>query len=195
MNTFEKCKDKEKNLSYNLIIRILGKLKNKLLSLISIIAQNDTSLPVTTFPWFHRMSTLPWWYFMKVTEKTPNLEDPYLDFCNSVWPHLCIVGKIFLLAKTFQKTPKSENSQKYTKNEFLICTSVFIYNSRVRLKYATFCIATRMYSSCTRLLFLQPTYTSWKCQKNMNFETWVVWVVMQLTPSIVTTLSSTLTLH
>ena len=32
-----------------------------------VIAQNDTSPLVTTFPWFFRMSTLPWWHFMKVT--------------------------------------------------------------------------------------------------------------------------------
>ena len=56
----------------------------------------------------------------KVTKKTPNLEETYLEFCNSVWPHLHTVGKIFLLAKTFQKTPKSENAQKYPKNEFFL---------------------------------------------------------------------------
>ena len=55
-----------------------------------------------------------------------------------------------------------------------------------------FYIATCVYSSCMRLLYLQPMYASWKCQKNTYFE---IWVVMQLTPSSVTTLSSTLTLH
>ena len=48
------------------------------------IPQNGTSLPVTTFPWFCCMSKLPWRHFMKVTEKTSNLEDPYMEFRNSV---------------------------------------------------------------------------------------------------------------
>ena len=128
----------------------------------------------------------------KSLKKKPNLEDPYLEFCHFVWPHIYTVGKIFLLAKTFQKTPKTENAQKYPKSEFLMCTQislkethvrtwVAIYNSRVCLKYATFYIATYV---C--LL---------KMSKNMYFEIWVVWVVMQLTHLVVTTLSSTLTLH
>ena len=55
---------------------------------------------------------------MKVTENRPNLEDPYIEFCNSVWPHLYTIEKILQLAKTFRKTPKFENAQKYPKNEF-----------------------------------------------------------------------------
>ena len=55
---------------------------------------------------------------MKVIEKIANLEDPYIEFYNSIWSHLYTVGKVFMLAKTFQKTPKSENAQKYPKNEF-----------------------------------------------------------------------------
>ena len=50
-------------------------------------------------------------------------------------------------------------------------------------------------SSCMGLLFLQPAYASSKCQKNAYFEIRVVWVVMQMTPSVVNTLSSTLTLY
>ena len=122
----------------------------------SVIAQNDTLLPVTTFPWFRHMSTLPWWHFMKVIEKTPKLEDWYLELCNSVWPQLYTVGNIFLFAKTFQKTPKSEHAQKYPKNEFFdvyasflkethVHTRLAIYNTRVHLKYVTFCIDTRVY--------------------------------------------------
>ena len=42
---------------------------------------------------------------------------------------------------------------------------------------------------------LKPTYISCRCQKNTFFEIWVVWVVMQLTPSVITTLYSTLYLH
>ena len=90
-----------------------------------VIAQNDTSLPVTTFPWLCCMSTLLWWHFMKVTEKTPNLEDPYLELCNSIWPHLYTIGKVSELAKTFLKTPKSENFYKYPKNEIFWCICEF----------------------------------------------------------------------
>ena len=122
----------------------------------TVIAQNDTSLPMTTFPWFRRMSILPWRHFMKVTEKTPNLEESYLELCNSVWPHICTVGKVFVSTKTFQKTPKSKNAQKYPKNEFFdvyvsflketrVRMRLSLYNSHVRLKYATFCIATHIY--------------------------------------------------
>ena len=142
---------------------------------------------------------------LKVTKKTPNLEDPYLEFCNFVWPHLCIVGKIFLLAKTFQKTPKSENAQKCPKNEFLMCTRLSLrkpaYVHELLYIIVAYTLNTWIFalqpvytSSCTWLLFLQPAYASWKCQTNTNFEIRVVWVVMQLTPSVVTTLSSTLTL-
>ena len=75
-----------------------------------------------------RMSTLPWLHFMKVTEKAPILEDPYLEFCNSVWPLLYTVGKVFESEKPSQKTPKYENSQKYPKNENLwpICDFSFM---------------------------------------------------------------------
>ena len=41
-----------------------------------VIAQNDTSLPVITFPWFCRMSTFPWRHFMKVIES--HWKDTYL---------------------------------------------------------------------------------------------------------------------
>ena len=51
---------------------------------------------------------------LNVTKKTPKLEDPYLQLCNSIWPHLYTIGMISLLAKTFKKTPKYENAQKYS---------------------------------------------------------------------------------
>ena len=47
----------------------------------------------------------------------------------------------------------------------------------------------------TQLLSLKPTYFLCRCQKKMFHKFWVVWVVMQLTPSVVTTLSSTLYLQ
>ena len=62
--------------------------------------------------------------------------------------------------------------------ETRICMRLAIYNTHIRLKYMNFCIATDVSTTL-------DTY----------FEIWVVWVVMQLTPSVVTTLSSTLTLH
>ena len=80
------------------------------------------------------------WHFhdntsWKVTEKTPNLEDPYIEFCNSIWPHLYTVGNIFLLAKHFQKTPKSENAQKCPKMSFLsireLLSMIATYDTRV----------------------------------------------------------------
>ena len=74
-------------------------------------------------------------------------------------------------------------------------TQLAIYNTRICPKYVTFCIATRVYLLHMRLMSLQPAYSSQKCQKNTFFKIRVVWVVMQLTPSVVTTLSSTLTLH
>ena len=66
-----------------------------------------------------------------------------------------------------------------------------------------------MYALNMRLFTLQPMYTSCICdcclhnlrippenvKKNTFFEIRVVWVVMQLTPSVVTTLSLTLSLH
>ena len=89
---------------YN-VFRLLSSPLTSYINLIheeaSVIAQNDTSLPVTTFLCFCCMSTLPWRHFKRVTEKIPNLEDPYLEFCNSIWPHLYIIGKISVLAKTF----------------------------------------------------------------------------------------------
>ena len=61
-----------------------------------------------------------------------------------------------MLAKTFQKTPKSEDAQKYPKNEFFdVCASFLketrvrtrlaIYNTHVCLKYMNFFIATGVY--------------------------------------------------
>ena len=92
---------------------------------------------------------------MKVTEKTPKLEDPYLYLCNSILPHLYTIGKVLQLDKNFQKTPKYENAQKYPKNEFFdvymsflketrVRMRVAIYNSHICLKYATFYITTRV---------------------------------------------------
>ena len=78
--------------------------------------------------------------------------------------------------------------------ETRVCTRLALDNTRVCLKYATFCIETCVYLlmyatvSKTHLFLL-------KIQKNTYFEIRIVWVVMQLTPSVVTTLSSTLTLH
>ena len=76
-----------------------------------------------------------------------------------------------------------------------VCYTLAIYNTHVCLKYVTFCIETHVY------LLLYTTVVSairvhlLKMSKNTYFEIWVVWVVMQPTPSVVTTLSSTLTLH
>ena len=56
----------------------------------------------------------------------------------------------------------------------------------------TIYIETHVYLLHMWLLSPQPVYSSWKCQKNTFFEIWVVWLVMQLTPSVVTTLSLTL---
>ena len=76
-----------------------------------------------------------------------------------------------------------------------VCTRLAIYNTHVCLKYVTFCIATYVY------LLMYVTVVSvthihlLKMSKNTYFEIQVVWVVMQLTPSVVTTLSWTLTLH
>ena len=78
--------------------------------------------------------------------------------------------------------------------ETRVHTRVAIYNSRVCLKYVTFYIATHVYLlvyatvvSVTRVCLL-------KMSKNTSFEFRVVWVVMQLTPSVVTTFYSPLTL-
>ena len=96
--------------------------------------------------------------------------------------HILSFGKVFPFAKTFQKTPKSENAQKYPKKmSFFVCTRlslrqtrirtrVAIYNSCVRLKYATFCIATRVYllvyatvvsATHVRLLKMSKNYLFW----------------------------------
>ena len=118
---------------------------------------------------------------LKVTEKTPNLEDPYIELYNFVWPHLYAIAKIFQLSKTFQQTWKSENSQKYPKNEFLICTwlsiketrictRVAIYNSHIHLKYMNFlhcnpCVilvyATIVSATRVRLLKMSKKYEFW----------------------------------
>ena len=100
--------------------------------------------------------------------KTPNLEDLYLDFCNSVWPHLYTVGNIFQLAKTFQKTPKSKNAQKCLKNEFFLYTwlslketrvwhtTCQLYNPRVLL-YVTFCTRNmRVFFVYATMVFSNP---------------------------------------
>ena len=63
--------------------------------------------------------------------------------------------------------------------EICVRTQVAIYNIHVRLKYTTFCIATHVY------LLVYATVVS----------ATHVRLVMQLTPSVVTTLSSTLTIH
>ena len=75
------------------------------------------------------------------------------------------------------------------------CTRLAIYNTHVFPKYVTIYIKTHVYLLHTQLLSLQPMYSSWKCQKNMFFEIRVVWLVMQLTPSVVTNLYSTLSLQ
>ena len=108
----------------------------------SVIAQNDTSLPVTTFPWFRHMSTLPWWHFMKFTEKTPNLEDPYLEFCNIVLSHLSTIGKVSESDKTFQK-PQSLKIPKSTLKMSLFYLYV-IFLKETHVWYVTWYI----YYSC-----------------------------------------------
>ena len=111
-----------------------------------------------------------------------------------------------MLPKNFQKTPKTENAQKYPKNEFFdvytsflkethVRTRVAIYNNPVCLKYMTLCIATHVYLLVYVTVVSATHVRLLKMSKNMYFKILVVWVVMQLTPSVVTTLSSTLTLH
>ena len=63
---------------------------------------------------------------------------------------------------------------------FKVYASFLHCNPHVLLVYATIV-------STTRVCLL-------KMSKNTSFEIWVVWVVMQLNPSVVTTLSSPLTL-
>ena len=79
------------------------------------------------------------WKSLKVTEKTPILEDPYLEFCNSIWPHFYTVGKVFQLAKTFQKTPKFENAQKYLKMHFFVYAWLSLCATRASLTTLVFC--------------------------------------------------------
>ena len=149
------------------------------------------------------------WKSLNVIEKTPNLEDLYLEFCHSVWPHLCTVGKVFQLAKTFQKTPKSENAQKYPKNEFFcLYVGCLKANPRMIRELLSFvpadvkgCSYTWLAVLETHIYFLYPWLSSYathgcllKISKNMPFEFRLVWVVMQLTSSVVTTLSWPLTL-
>ena len=97
------------------------------------------------------------WKSLKVTEKKDNLEDPYLEFCNLVWTHIYLVGKIFLLAKNFQKTPKSENVQKYPKNEFILCTRLSLRKLMYIRELLYIIVA---YTFNTWIYALQPTYTS-----------------------------------
>ena len=142
----------------------------------------------------------------KSLKKHLNLEDLYLEFCYFVWPHLCTVGKIFLLAKTFQKTPKSENAQKDLKNEFFFLYMTCLKANPCMIRdllsvvpaYAMYTwlyvLATRIYFSCMRLSSYATHVCLLKMSKNTPFEFRVVWVVMQLTPSVVTTLSSPLTI-
>ena len=118
---------------------------------------------------------------LKVIEKTTNLEDPYLEFYNSVWPQFYTIGKVFLLAKTFSMTLKSKNAYKYPKYEFFYVYASFlkethvhmrvaIYNSHVCLKYMTFYIATHVYllmyatvvsATSVRLLKMSKKYVFW----------------------------------
>ena len=60
------------------------------------------------------------WKSLKFTEKTPNLEEPYPELYNSVWPIICTVGKVFKLETILQKTPKLINFQKHPKNEQIL---------------------------------------------------------------------------
>ena len=117
--------------------------------------------------------SVAWWHFIKVTEKTPNLEDPYVEFCNSIWPLICIFGKVLLLAKTFWKTQNSENSQKYPKNDIFYAHVSFLketrmlymtclYNTCVYPENANICIETHVYLLHMQLMSLQPMCS---CQK------------------------------
>ena len=99
----------------------------------SLISQNNTSMLVITFPWFCCMKTLHGGQW-----KTPILEGPYVEFCNSVWPLLYTIGKVSKSDKNFQKTPKSENSQKYPKNDIFYVYASFLKETRVfHLLYAS----------------------------------------------------------
>ena len=116
------------------------------------------------------------WKSLKVIEKTPNLKDPYLEFCNSVWPHLYTVGKVFVLAKTFQKTWKSEMPKSTPKISFLMCMWVSLrkptYVCELLYIIVTYALNTWIFalqptytSLCMRLLSLQPAYASWNVKK------------------------------
>ena len=95
------------------------------------------------------------------------------------------------------------------KMSFFVYMRVALYDIRVRTRVALYdtrvctrvaihtrlsVLATHVYFSCMRLLYLATRVCIFKMSKNTPFEFRVVWVVMQLTPSIVTTLSSPLTL-
>ena len=78
--------------------------------------------------------------------------------------------------------------------ETRVCTRVSIYNSHVRLKYMNFCIETYVYLLVYVTVVSATHVHLLKMSKNTNFEFRVVWVVMQLTPSVVTTLYLPLTI-
>ena len=79
--------------------------------------------------------------------------------------------------------------------ETRVRTRVAIYNSRIHLKYVTFFIETHVYLLMYVTVVFATHVHLLKMSKNMYFEIMVVWVVMQLNPSVVTTFSSILTLH
>ena len=70
-----------------------------------------------------------------------------------------------------------------------------IYNTHVFPKYVTIYIETHVYLLNMRLLSLKPVCFYYRHQKKKFLEVWVVWVVMKLTPLVVTTLYSTLSLQ
>ena len=78
--------------------------------------------------------------------------------------------------------------------ETCVRTRLALYNTHVHLKYMNFCIATHVYLFVYVTVVFATCVRLPKMSKNMSFEFHVVWVVMQLTPSVVTTLSSPLTL-
>ena len=75
------------------------------------------------------------------------------------------------------------------------CTPLVLHNTRMFPKYVTIYIETHVYLLNMRLLSLKPVCFYYRHQKKKFLEVWVVWVVMQLTPSILTNFSSTLSLH
>ena len=66
---------------------------------------------------------------------------------------------------------------------------VAIYNSRVCLKYVNLYIETHVYLLVYATVVSATRVRLQKMSKKTYFEIRVVWVVMQLTPSVVTTLS------